>query len=464
MFALLKSKTSSQKIIERFAPDLERYNKKKLMADISAGIVVGIVALPLSLALAIAAGVPPIVGLYTAAVAGTLSSVFAGSRFSVSGPAAAMVPVLAAIIAEFGIDKIAYIGLLAALFLVVFGLTGVGKVITRIPESVVLGFTAGVSIVIIAGQLNAFFGLSGIHKHLHFHENLIETISSLATFHFPTIGIGILSIIIILYSQKLRFLRSVPATLVAVTVTTVLVAVVPAFKDVTTLSSAYGAITAGLPQLIPAIPSFETGFVVPALKIALLISIETLLCAMVADRLTRTRHNPSQELIAQGIGNVGSVMFGGIPSTAVIARTGTIIKSGAVSRLAGVIHGITILAFLAILAPLANTIPLAALSAILIVTAVRISEYEAVIATIKKHAADFDATLLATLLLTVFTDLTIGVSVGVIMYIVRRKVFGRKRETNKALEEALLDNVEAGITPPKPTLRTRIRRMLRRSK
>lgn len=448
MFRFLRRKTPTERFFDLFAPDLSRYNKKKFLADLSAGITVGIVALPLSLALAIATGVPPIIGLYTAAVAGTLSSVFAGSRFSISGPAAAMVPVLAAIITEFGTDKLIYIGLLAAIFLIIFGIIGVGKLIVKIPESIVLGFTAGIAIVIIAGQLNSFLGLSDIVKHEHFHENLIATIGALGTISLPTILIGVLSLLIILHANKIKAFARIPATLLAVTVATILVAVVPAFGDVKTLSAAYGEIVAGLPQLIPAVPAFEAGFVVPALKIALLIAIETLLCAMVADRLTKTRHNPSQELVAQGIGNAGSIMLGGIPSTAVIARTGTAVKSGAESRLTGIIHGLTVFAFIAVLAPLANAIPLAALSAVLIVTAVRISEYKEVADAIKKHAFDFDVTLLVTLILTVLTDLTIGVSVGIIIYFLRRKVFHRAIEGRRTLIRGMADDSEGFSDSP----------------
>lgn len=427
---------------KKFAPDLTDYSKKKFFQDLSAGITVGIIALPLSLALAIATGVPPIVGLYTAAIAGTLASIFAGSRFSITGPAAAMVPVLAAIISEFGTEKLIIIGLVAAIFLIIFGLIGLGKLIVKIPESVVLGFTAGIAVVIIAGQLNSFFGLSGIVHHEHFLDNLFETFRHVTTVNLPTITIGLLSLAIILWGNKIKPLAKIPPTLIAVALSTLLVAGLPFFHDVKTLSAMYGEIMAGLPQLVPSIPAFETTFILPAFKIAFLVAVETLLCAMVADRLTKTRHNPSQELIAQGIGNAGSVLFAGLPSTAVIARTGTAVKSGGVSRLTGIVHGLTIIVFIAILAPLANMIPLAALSAVLIITAIRISEYKEAAIAIKKHAFDFDITLITTLLLTVFTDLTIGVSVGLMMYLLRRKVFHRVIEGRRTMLRGMADDTE----------------------
>lgn len=434
--------TTVRRAFKKFAPDLVGYSKVSFFKDLSAGITVGIVSLPLSLALAIATGVPPIVGLYTAGIAGTIASVFSGSRFSVSGPAAAMVPVLAAIIGQFGTDKLLMITVIAAAFLLLFGIIGLGKLIVKIPESIVLGFTAGVAVVIIAGQLNAFFGLSGITPHDHFLASFIETLTHAGTAHLPTIMVGLLALATIIWGNKITYLRKIPSTLMAVTLATVLVQFLPLFDGVATLAEAYGAIMVGLPSFSLAMPSFSPDYIFPAFKIAMLIAIETLLCAMVADRLTRTRHNPSQELISQGIGNLSSALFGGIPSTAVIARTGTAVKSGAVSRLTGIIHGLTIIAFLAVLAPLANAIPLAALSAILIITAARISEYKEVMQAIKRHAFDFDITLVTTLVLTVMTDLTIGVGVGIFMYLLRRKVFNRAIEGRRTLIKAMKDDVE----------------------
>lgn len=434
--------TKVMQLVNKFAPDLSGYTKKTFLRDLIAGITVGIVALPLSLALAIATGVAPVIGLYTAGIAGTLASVFAGSRFSISGPAAAMVPVLAAIVTQFGTNNLMVITLIAAAFLVLFGIIGLGKLIVKIPESIVLGFTAGVAIVILAGQLNSFLGLSGIVKHEHFLDNFIATITHLATTSLPTIIIGAIAVAIIVWGNKIKYLSKVPATLLAVAVATLIVQFVPLFGSVTTLSEAYGAIALGMPQF--AMPQFEwnAAFIIPAFKIAFLIAIETLLCAMVADRLTKTTHNPSQELVSQGIGNLGSALFGGIPSTAVIARTGTAVKNNAASRVTGIIHGLTVLIFLAALAPLANAIPLTALSAVLIVTAVRISEYKEVWEAIKQHALDFDITLVTTLILTVLTDLTIGVTVGLALYALRRKVLHRAIEGRRTLMRGLQNDTE----------------------
>lgn len=430
------------KVVQNFFPDLHGYTKQKFIKDLSAGLTVGIVALPLSLALAIATGVPPVVGLYTAGVAGLVAGIFAGSAFSVSGPAAAMVPVLVAVVSQFGVKNLPLITLLAGVMLILFGLIGLGKLIVRIPESVVLGFTAGVAIVIFFSQLNAFFGLTGLEAHPHFHEKTLETIKHLGGLHLPTVLLGAMSVGIIISANKLKPLAKIPSTLLAVGFATLLCKFVPYFQPVSTLSKVYGPIAEGLPQLIPAMPTFETGFLVPAFKIAFLIAIESLLCALVADRLTKTKHRPGQELVAQGFANVGSFMFGGIPATAVIARTGTAVKSNAASRLTTIIHALTVLVFLALLAPVANAIPLTALSAVLLVTAVRISEYKEVTRAVRKHTADFDLTLLATMVLTIFTDLVIGVSVGVVVYILRRVVFHKLAESRRALVTDLSDDTE----------------------
>ncbi|HTE22780.1 MAG TPA: SulP family inorganic anion transporter [Candidatus Limnocylindria bacterium] len=435
------------RVVQNFFPDLVGYSKPKLIKDLSAGLTVGIVALPLSLALAIAAGVEPVIGLYTAGIAGLLAGLFAGSAYSVSGPAAAMVPVLVATVNQFGAKNLPMITMLAGLFLILFGLIGVGKLIVRIPESVVLGFTAGVAIVIFFGQLNAFFGLSGLEAHTHFHEKTLETLKHVGVLHLPTLVLGVLSVGIIVSANKLKPIAKIPSTLLAVAVATLLCKFVPYFQPVKTLSNAYGPIAEGLPRLVSNLPTFEGAFIVPALKIAFLIAIESLLCALVADRITKTKHRPGQELTAQGIANIGSFLFGGIPATAVIARTGTAIKSHAVSRVTTIIHALTVLVFLALLAPVANTIPLTALSAVLLVTAIRISEYKEVSRAIKSHAADFDITLLVTLVLTVITDLTIGVSVGVAAYVLRRVVFHRLAESRRALVSDFADDQEDLVEP-----------------
>lgn len=401
--------------------DLENYSFEKFKGDMNAGIVTGIIAIPLSLALAIATGVDPVVGLYTAVAAGILASIFAGSRFSVSGPAAAMVPVLAVIIADYGIASLPLIGLLAGIFLTIFGLFKLGSFIKYVPLSVTLGFTAGIAVTLFFGQLNSFMGLSGIHGHEHFHEKVIETFSKMFTLSVPTFIIGLMGLAILIFLPKIKVFSKIPASLIAVIWGALLVAFLPGyFGEVKTIQDVYGAIPTGLPPIaFVYIPSLGEVFnlLVPALKVAFLISVESLLCAVVADKMTKTRHKSNKELIAQGIANIFAPMFGGIPSTAVIARTGTSIKNGARTRVAAFIHALVVLIFLLVLAPLGGQIPLAVLASILFITAWKISEQEEIRKLIRLAPKSDLAILFITFFLTVFTDLIVAVGVGMFISI-----------------------------------------------
>lgn len=407
--------------LKRFAPDLRDYSKEKLIRDLLAGLTVGIVALPLSLALAIATGVPPIMGLYTAGIAGFLAAVFAGSAYSVSGPAAAMVPILSAVVQQHGLHNLPYITILAAFFLLFLALLGVGRLIRKVPESVVLGFTAGVAFVLFFGQLNSFFGLTGIVAHESFIGKLSQTLEQLHTMQFATLVIGALSIGIIILASRLPLIGKVPSTLISVVVATLLVSSVPAFSSVATLGSAYGALPLGFPDFngfnfsISHLSDRNLWF--PAMEIGALIAVESLLCAVVADKLTRTRHKPNQELMAQGFANIGSAIFGAMPATAVIARTGTIIKAGAATRVASLFHAVVVLAFVVALAPLAAKIPLPTLSAILIVTAYKIAELKELVHFIRVKSWRLGLVLAVTLVLTIVTDLIMGVSAGLLLHL-----------------------------------------------
>ena len=405
--------------IKKFMPDLTGYSKQSLLHDIGAGVTVGIVALPLSLALAIATGVPPIMGLYTAGIAGFLAALFSGSPYSVSGPAAAMVPILSAIIHEHGLVQLPYITILAALFLVAFAMIGVGKYIRKVPESVVLGFTCGVAIVLVFGQLNSFLGLHGITAHESFTGKVLETFTHIATLSVPTIIIGALTLAIILLWPRVPKLGKIPPTLVAILVTTGLIVLIPALSGVATLGSTYGQLPLGLPQIAPLDFShmLNRDLWFPAFEIAALIAVESLLCAVVADKLTKKKHSPNQELMAQGIGNIGTALFAAMPATAVIARTGTIIKSGAKSRVASLLHAVVVVVFIVALAPLAAYIPLTALSAVLLVTAFRIAEVPEIIKFVREKSWRLGLVLGVTMLLTVFSDLVTGVAAGLVLHL-----------------------------------------------
>ncbi len=406
---------SLTKTFSQIYADLRGYNLESFKKDLNAGIVTGIIAIPLSLALAIATGVPPIAGLYTAAIAGFIASVFAGSRFSVSGPAAAMVPVLAAIIHQYGIEQLPLIGFMAGIFLIILGSTGLGRLVRYVPMPVTLGFTAGVAISIFTGQINSYLGLSGISARETFLEKMIETAAHLQTTNSATVIVGIIALAILIFVPNIKALSKIPAALIAVIVTTILVYFVPSFHSVKTIEQFYGAIRLGFPPLRPIILSFNPNLIEAAAKVAFLISIESLLCAAAADKMSKTKHLSNVELIAQGIANMVCPLFSGIPATGVIARTGTAIKNGATSRVAGIVHAVLVMLFLLVLAPLGGKIPLTTLSAILFITAWKISEMKEIRAAISKAPKSDVVVLFVTLLVTVFFDLTMAVAIGMFL-------------------------------------------------
>jgi SulP family sulfate permease len=410
--------------------DLKGYNLDKFKLDLNAGIVTGIVAIPLSLALAIATGnaagveIKPIIGLYTAAIAGMVAAVFAGSQYNVSGPAAAMVPILGAVIKQYGLSALPMIGMIAGFILILFGIFKIGSFIKYIPLSVTLGFTAGIAITLFFGQLNSFLGLKGVPNAEHFHEKVEATFSHLSTINIPTILIGLLALSILILLPKVKRFSKIPPSLVAVTLTTALVyfgsKYLPSLHldQVVTISEKYGKIGLGFPPVKYAFDFHHIpDYIAPALKIAFLISIESLLCAVVADKMTKNRHNSNQELIAQGIANIITPMFSGIPATAVIARTGTAIKNGAQTRIAAFIHAAFVLLFLLLLASLGNEIPLSVLSAVLFITAWKISEQKEIRHLVHIAPKSDILVLFLTLILTVFLDLTIAVGAGMFLMI-----------------------------------------------
>lgn len=404
-----------ERTIEKFAPDLISYSKEKFNRDLNAGVITGIVAIPLSLALAIASGVAPIYGLYTAGIAGFIAALFAGARFNVSGPAAAMVPILAVTVEKYGIEQLPTIGILAGIFLLLMGIFRLGNLIEYVPPSVILGFTAGVAFLLLFGQINSFFGIDGTIRHEFFVENFLETFKHLNTADIQTAVIGFFSLLMLVIFPKVKFLSKIPSSAFVLVFSILAVMYIPSFSNVQTIEDKYGILATGFPKFelveFKAVRSL-TG---PALQIAFLISIESLLCAVVADRMTRTRHVPNQELISQGIANLISPLFGGIPSTAVIARTGNSIKNGAKSRVAAIIHALFILLFITLFAKIGSKIPLSALAAILFVTAWKISEVSEIQKIIKKAPYSDVAVLTLAFILTVFLDLTVAVGIGMFL-------------------------------------------------
>jgi len=390
------------------------WSRKHIANNVLAGLVVGIVALPLAMAFAIASGARPEQGLYTAIVACFLTSLFGGTRLQIAGPTGAFIAVLSIITAQHGIAGLQVATLMAGIILVAFGAARLGGVIKFIPSPVIVGFTAGIGVIIFVGQWKDFFGLSPAPSGLHFHEKLYVLVQAAPSINLATTGLALLALALLIVGP--RFLKRIPAPLVAMVVITVLQAYFK-FKGVATIGSAFGGIPRSLPSFaLPSIPlSRVISLVGPAFTIALLGSIESLLSAVVADGMAGTKHDSNQELIGQGIANIVAPLFGGFASTGAIARTATNIRNGATSPLAGLVHSGFLMLVILLLSPLASAVPLCCLSAILFVVAWNMSEVPHVVRLIRGSPPTDVAVLLITFALTVFVDLVVAVNVGVIL-------------------------------------------------
>ena len=390
------------------------WTRSQIYNNVLAGLIVGVVALPLAMAFAIASGARPEQGLYTAIVAAVLTSLFGGTRVQISGPTGAFIAVLSIITAQHGIAGLQVATLMAGVILIAFGAARLGSVIKYIPRPVVAGFTAGIGVIIFVGQWKDFFGLAPAPSGLRFHEKLWSLIEAWPTINLATTGLALLALAILIVGA--RFFRRVPAPLVALIVVTAVEAVFK-FKGVATIGSAFGGIPRSLPS--PSLPSVTlaqaVSLVGPAFTIALLGAIESLLSAVVSDGMTGTRHNSNQELIGQGIANVVAPLLGGFAATGAIARTATSIRSGATSPLAGLVHSGFLILVILLLSPLASAIPLCCLSAVLFVVAWNMSEVRHVARMVRSAPKPDVAILLLTFFLTVFVDLVVAVNVGVIL-------------------------------------------------
>ncbi len=389
-------------------------SREHWLNNIVSGVIVGVVALPLAMAFAIASGAKPEQGLYTAIVAGGLTSLFGGSRLQIAGPTGAFIVILAGITAKYGIEGLQVATLMAGVMLLLMGLTRLGGVIKYIPDPVIVGFTSGIGIIIFVGQWKDFFGLTPVEGARHFHEKFWHLIEALPALQLETTLLGLMTLAVLLLSP--RVLKRVPAPLVAMVAATA-VQWIFHFEHVATIGSAFGGIPQTLPHFEP--PSMTFGEVLqligPAFTIALLGAIESLLSAVVADGMAGTRHDSNQELIGQGIANIFSPLFGGFASTGAIARTATNIRNGATSPLSGVVHALTLVVIVLALAPLAAHIPLCALAAILFVVAYNMSELHRFTHMVRTAPKSDVAVLLITFLLTVFGDLVIAVNIGVML-------------------------------------------------
>ncbi len=393
------------------------YTRQSWLPNLVAGVIVGIVALPLSMAFAIASGARPEQGLYTAIIGGGLVTLFGGTRLQIAGPTGAFIAILAGITAKYGISGLQVATFMAGLILLLMGVAKMGGVIKFIPAPVIIGFTSGIGVIIFVGQWADFFGLPKAQGE-HFHEKVWSLVHSLSQMHWATLGIGVLSLVLVIRSSRFKPLRRVPGPLVAMVAATILQATFH-FDGVATIGSAFGGIPQGLPKFgwIDLSLGEIISLIGPAFTIAMLGAIESLLSAVVADGMADTRHDSNQELIGQGIANIVCPFFGGFAATGAIARTATNIRNGATNPIAGMVHALTLIAILVVLAPLASSIPLAALAAILFVVAWNMSEAHRFIHILMRAPNADRVILLVTFLLTVFVDLVVAVNVGVIIAI-----------------------------------------------
>ncbi len=396
--------------------NFQEYSLGKFQKDLLSGVTVGIIAIPLAMAFAIASGVKPEYGIYTTIIAGILISLFGGSKFQIGGPTGAFVPVLLGIVISYGYTDLLLAGLLAGIMLCLMGIFKLGSLIKYIPRPVTIGFTAGIAVIIFTGQIANFLGLTGIKKHEQFLANMNEIGIHINTINWYSIITALICLIIILITPKL--LPKVPGSLVGLIVSSVIATFFFA-GQVPTIGTAYGGIPNTLPQFGMLDITWERieRLIGPAFVIAALGAIESLLSAVVADGMTNSKHNSNRELMGQGIANMITPFFGGIPATGAIARTATNIKSGAVSPLSGVIHGVFVMLTLLLLAPFASAIPLASMAPILMIVAWNMSERKHFAHLIKMKTGD-SLVLLITFLLTVFTSLTTAVEVGLILAVI----------------------------------------------
>lgn len=402
-----------EKIKPKLFSVMRNYTKEQLIKDVIAGIIVAFIALPLSIALAIASGVNPERGLYTAIIAGFLISFLGGSRVQIGGPTAAFVVILYGIIQEHGFEGLLIATIMAGVILVAMGFLRFGSLIKFIPYTITTGFTAGIAVGIFAGQIKDFLGLDMGAVPSEFIEKIIAYSQNINKINLSALGIGILSIAILILWPKIT--DKVPGSLVAIIVSTLLVKML--HLNVNTIGSVYGELSASFPAFhIPNV-NFKTvsALIQPAFIIAILAGIESLLSCVVSDGMIGSRHRSNMELIAQGIANIFAGLFGGIPATGAIARTAANVKNGARTPIAGMVHSITLLLILLIFMPFAALIPLPVLAAVLIMVAYHMSEWREFIALLKSSPKSDIIVLVTTFLLTIIFDLVLAIEVGIVL-------------------------------------------------
>lgn len=392
------------------------YSLQSLQKDLLSGLVVGVIAIPLGMAFAIASGVKPEYGIYTTIIAGILISLFGGSKYQIGGPTGAFIPILFGIVMTYGYENLLIAGFLAGIILFLMGIFRLGSLIKFIPRPVTIGFTSGIAVIIFTGQIANFLGLTGVEKQETFFSNMKEIIIHIHSINFYSVLTAGICLIAVLLTPKL--FPKIPGPLIGLLFSTVVASIFYS-NQVATIGSTFGEIPSNLPHFEFPEMTFRRiqQLIGPAFVIALLGSIESLLSAVVADGMTKSKHNSNRELMGQGIANIITPLFGGIPATGAIARTATNIKNGAVSPFSGMIHGIVVLLVLILLAPYASSIPLASMAPILMVVAWNMSERHVFYQLLITKTED-SFVLVVTFLLTVFVNLTVAVEVGLLLAIV----------------------------------------------
>ena len=406
-----------EKIKPKLFSVMKHYTKDQFVKDVVAGIIVAIIALPLSIALAIASGVGPEAGIYTAIIAGFLVSFFGGSRVQIAGPTAAFATIVAGIVVNDGIEGLMVATILAGILLIFMGLFGFGNLLKFIPYTITTGFTAGIAVTLFIGQIKDFAGITyqNGEKPIETAEKVEAILANVMTANYQAILIGLLALAILIVWPKI--FKKIPGSLIAVVVTATIVEIFQ--LDVNTIGKAFEDIHSGLPGLTVNAGIFNIELLrsqIPnAVTIALLAGIESLLSAVVADSMIGSKHRPNTELIAQGIANIGSACFGGIPATGAIARTAANIKNGGRTPISGMVHSISLVLVVLFLMPFAKLIPMPCIAAILFQVAYNMSGWKTFVKLVKTSPKSDLLVLLATFLLTVIFDLVVAIEVGVVM-------------------------------------------------
>lgn len=441
-------KTFSPKLFET----LKNYSGKQLLSDVVAGIIVAIIALPLSIALAIASGVSPEKGLYTAIVAGFVISLLGGSKVNISGPTAAFATIVAGIVATYGIDGLVIATIMAGIILILMGLLKLGALIKFIPYTITTGFTSGIAVTILIGQIKDFLGLTfpeGAHA-VETMEKLSCVVKSLGTMNWQAVLVGVIALVILILWPKVS--KKIPGSLIAVVAGVVIVKLCK--MNVNTIGDLY-SISRSLPGLsIPTVNFSLIKELIPsAFTIAILAAIESLLSCVVSDGMISDKHNSNTELIAQGAGNICSGLFGGIPATGAIARTAANVKNGGKTPVSGMVHAIVLLLILVVLMPYAAWIPMPVIAAVLFIVAYNMSEWRQFVKICKTAPKSDIIVLVLTFVLTVVFDLVVAIEIGllvaVILFIKRMTEVTHVRPWTRADEAAQSDNDRLKDIPEK---------------